>query len=44
MFPTLFSVTLFVVLAIQGALADFTIDTPNFVQVIERIEVDYLGC
>jgi len=32
MFTTLFSVTLFVALAIQGAFADFTIDTPSFVQ------------
>ncbi|OJA13450.1 hypothetical protein AZE42_02290 [Rhizopogon vesiculosus] len=32
MFATLFSATLFVALAIQGTLADFTIDTPTFVQ------------
>ncbi|KAJ8594057.1 hypothetical protein M405DRAFT_761059 [Rhizopogon salebrosus TDB-379] len=32
MFATLFSVTLFVTLAIQGAFADFTINTPSFVQ------------
>ncbi|KAG1744166.1 uncharacterized protein EDB91DRAFT_1124854 [Suillus paluster] len=32
MFATLFSVTLFVALAIQGALADFTIYTPALVQ------------
>ncbi|OAX37294.1 hypothetical protein K503DRAFT_857447 [Rhizopogon vinicolor AM-OR11-026] len=32
MFTTLFSATLFVALAVQGAFADFTIDTPSFVQ------------
>ncbi|KAG2096107.1 uncharacterized protein F5147DRAFT_747638 [Suillus discolor] len=32
MFATLFSVTLFVVLAIQGVFADLTIDTPSLTQ------------
>ncbi|KAG2338095.1 hypothetical protein BDR05DRAFT_837466, partial [Suillus weaverae] len=32
MFATLFSVTLFVALAIQGVFADFTIDTPSPIQ------------
>lgn len=32
MFATLFSVTLFVALAIQGVFAQFTIDTPSLVQ------------
>jgi hypothetical protein len=32
MFATLFSVTLFVALAIQGVFADFTIDTPSLTQ------------
>ncbi|KAH7928073.1 hypothetical protein BV22DRAFT_1126838 [Leucogyrophana mollusca] len=37
MFATLFSVTLFVALAIQGVLADFEIDTPQFVQAYANI-------
>ncbi|KAG2072808.1 hypothetical protein BDR04DRAFT_1095981 [Suillus decipiens] len=32
MFATLFSVTLFVALAIQGVFADFTVDTPSLTQ------------
>lgn len=43
MFTTLFSSTLFVALAIHGAFADFTIDTPSFVQVIYLIAIDFVG-
>jgi hypothetical protein len=42
MFATLFSVTLFVALAIQGAFADFTINTPSFVQVIYYTVIELL--
>jgi hypothetical protein len=42
MFATLFSVTLFVALAIQGAFADFTINTPSFVQVIYHTVIELL--
>ena len=34
MYSTLVSVALFSALAIQGALADFTVDTPEIVQVL----------
>lgn len=44
MFATLFSVTLFVALAIQGVFADFTIDTPSLTQVIRLTIHDFLGC
>jgi hypothetical protein len=37
MFATLFSVTLFVALAIQGVFADFSIDTPNLTQVLQSM-------
>jgi hypothetical protein len=33
MFSTFINVALFAVFALQGALADFTIDTPAFIQV-----------
>jgi hypothetical protein len=43
MFATLFSVTLFVALAIQGVFADFSIDTPSLTQVIHLSVNDLLS-